>query len=461
MTALFLALVSAASAYDVQLCGQYTPTFTESLAPDNDGLDANGDGDVANDKQDFMTTASLQPLRGIHMAAERQEADGSWTTMWSGWSPVTGPDAGCTGTFATTAGAPPSALHVVRLRAWTLSSAAGHYISVFDDDDTKDLGEISSGAVFVASDGRRDLDMGTGDDRFDLALLAAFALNREDGDNDPLTLTIYDCPRPNDGDLNCLGPNASGSWWNHEDQELYVGSNDLRVALHELGHGVAKNQMPNQSDPWDITYSWNNDRQDPLVDSACPVNGDVSHRNDSDEATSAAITEAYANYYAAVILNRTDEADCFLYMGTLDWDNDEVDEPDGWVSCEQRPVMRDAFDVLMPTTMNKDWWAHECDQGVNSVASEYDWLRGLWDLDTDHGYTFASLVQVLAEAHPDTWIRDPDPLVFLLPLLPPTPRCPEGFANADLACPYFRMARDSNNSIRANWLNACDNGICR
>ena len=115
----------------------------------------------------------------------------------------------------------------------------------------------------------------------------------------------------------------------------------------------------------------------------------------------------------------------------------------------------------MPTTMNKDWWAHECDQDVNSVASEYDWLRGLWDLDTDYGYTFASLVQVLAEAHPDTWIGDPDPVNTPVPPNPPAPSCPEGFAGADLDCPYFRMARDPSNNIRDFWLSACDNGICR
>jgi len=114
--------------------------------------------------------------------------------------------------------------------------------------------------------------------------------------------------------------------------------------------------------------------------------------------------------------------------------------------------------------MNRDWWDHECSQAVNSVASEYDWLRGLWDLDTDEGYTYASLVQVLADAYPHTWTEEPDP-----ELLNGDPACPADFDyDAHVSCAYVRMGVDHSvvpqtvpPTIRTNWEDQCDNGICR
>jgi hypothetical protein len=126
--------------------------------------------------------------------------------------------------------------------------------------------------------------------------------------------------------------------------------------------------------------------------------------------------------------------------------------------------MLNELDNAIPTTMNRDYWLEECQQSVTSVASEYDWERGLWDLDTDRGYTFTELADIFAEANPDTWLRYPNPMHTV-----PGPigggvfqSCPSDFDPAALdTCPYVRMGLDPNGNIRAGWSQECDNGICR
>jgi len=149
-----------------------------------------------------------------------------------------------------------------------------------------------------------------------------------------------------------------------------------------------------------------------------------------------------------------------------DWSNDQQPELDGWASCETIPVQRDADDNPISSSLMHDWWDNvSCAQSVTSVASEYDWLRSLWDLDTDEGYTFTMLTDVLAEADPHDWIPGPDPYYdkWIAPgVYQSTQACPDQFhPDALPACPYQRMAHDPNGVIRSGWSNQCQNGACR
>ena len=156
-------------------------------------------------------------------------------------------------------------------------------------------------------------------------------------------------------------------------------------------------------------------------------------------AVADAIGEGFASYYALSVLNRRDEGDAFFFFAYTDWDHDQLSEW-GWYSAEQRPL------TTHPTTMNADYWEHECQQPVQNIASEYDWMRGLWDLYTYHGVSTAEILSVFADVGPSDWTVTPD----------------VDCGAAGIECPAIEILDAAGAYwFGSSWSFECEDGICR
>jgi hypothetical protein len=449
--ALLFVLLGSAEAYTTRICAEWTPNFEDPTVPDDDGIDANGDGDPSNDTSDFLGSNDKTALRGVRLVAETLDASGQWQHAWTGHAPATGPFAGCTDAFATTS---TPLGHWVRVTATSVVEVAGNQFVVYDDDVTPAVGFAQSDAIYVNSNGPVAADLGSGEATFDVAMAIAFGMGREDGYNFFMQYDVFACNAPPSGG-NCLSAGTGGGVHRAAARELYTSADSLRIILHELGHAVTASQMATPSQPWQGNgYEWTNDAEQHLTppyqpaDSMCPIVNPASHNLDSDEVTTDAVIEGYATYYYAVVTNRTNETDCFLLHSSKDWDHDDTTaETFGWYSCEQRPTPD------LPSTMNRDYWAHECSQSVDNVSSEYDWVRGLWDLDTDEGLTFGQLLQVWVEADPSSWFTS-DAANGACDVSQPT--------GVKEVCPWRRLDEAANTlGLGAEWANQHDNGINR
>ncbi len=452
MITLLMMMVGAAEAHDVRLCGQWTPTFREGTIDDTDGEDHNSDGIVDNDVPDYMNSNTAQPMRGMWLVAEAKSVTGQWVWAWSGYAPATGPYAGCTDVFEPV----PVNLaghHEVRLTAVSQIGVGDHVLTV-KDNDLNDETWVATNEYFplITASGRHDKNFGSSDARVNAAIALAWALAREDGNVAPMTLDVYNCNQPwdHDGDpatpKTCQGSTLGGAYRHGPSpKEMYIGEvSELTLAFHELGHAIRAHAGSKQ-----VPFNYDFD-QSSSPPSECPAGAADQHFQTSDEATSAAINEGFADYYAAVILNKTNEADAFLF-GTYDWDHDDstVFEPSEYFSLERAPT------PFSPSTMNRDYWDHECSQAETNLSSEYDWARGFWDLDTDEGLTFQIILDVFVSAVDE-----------------PTTDWEEDVGSCGLDCPWVRMwawAYGTDDSqyglstdfIGAAWDNQCDNGICR
>lgn len=119
------------------------------------------------------------------------------------------------------------------------------------------------------------------------------------------------------------------------------------------------------------------------------------------EHSSAAATEGWANFYAALAFNRTDESDCaFMYNKNQDFDRDGVNDSIGGtdsISCEASPIWDP---VAVPSD---DYLGNLCDTPYAHRSVELDWMRFFWDLTTDQDVSFSDLGDLWDIANPRTW----------------------------------------------------------
>ena len=448
-------LAANAQTRDLQLCGQWTPDLDVAGIPDGDLLDGNGDGIVDNDIQDRLTTNAPLAAHGLWALAETRTSPGDpWVTQWSGPLLVAGPQGGCTDVFSTPTNAVTGTV-TARLRAFsTFKASTQPYLSVYDNQTNHAIAEVNTGPTFVSSTqpDRVDVDLGSGDNRIDIAIILAWALTRESGGAVlSSSWRIYN-----------TGPGGSsgggGMDWSAKRLFVDTGTNVRRI-LHEMGHALPATL----TNHWQQSYAWTNEASSDTLCVAYQTtlgsyggNSNTIHYTDSDEATSASILEGFATYYAAQTVNRLDQGDCYVAHTKYDWDKDgflSAGEDQAWYSCEGTPAPGLSFVVD-----DEDYWDDVCGYPplappyLHSISSQLDWTRAFWDLDTNYTFTFDDMMQVLVHAEPTTWSH--------------LATCPDLAGGCDDR-PYIRMQEGAAwwdvgaPGLEAAWLDECVHGICR
>jgi hypothetical protein len=162
------------------------------------------------------------------------------------------------------------------------------------------------------------------------------------------------------------------------------------VIVHELAHALT-----------DAANGGAEDRNDEMadVDACTPAYSAVGHRMNSKEFQSNAAVEGIAHYYSALVFNELGEDDCEIEKHyTLDWNrNGQRDElTDVQVfSCE---------DGIPEAGINsQDYLGDFClGEGIeHNRATEYDWLRHLWDFTQE--VSPETLLEIWDHADPHDW----------------------------------------------------------
>lgn len=162
------------------------------------------------------------------------------------------------------------------------------------------------------------------------------------------------------------------------------------------------------------------------------------------EYQSAAFAEGWANFYAAVAFNATNETDCvFVNYEDQDYDlNGSVESEEPHVlSCERGPTVVGA----------KDYYSEIClpRGGVHANRGvPLDWVRFWWDFMTEESSVeFSTCLDILDNANPRSWMAESDVAVA----------CTTGCA------PYNRLELAAHDLLidDAVWDDHLDNGVGR
>jgi hypothetical protein len=175
---------------------------------------------------------------------------------------------------------------------------------------------------------------------------------------------------------------------------------------HEMGHALQFFANDTQLYPFNMDYN-------APIDSICDFTG--GHWINSKEYQSAALMEGFANYVSAVVFNHTvGTLDCRrVPPGTVDWDNDgnlssaayscegaEGNDPGG-IEASYGVNPRDYLGQYCLTPGSGGGTPAEFNR-----ATELDWERMFWDIDTDYSTGFGELLEIWVGAGPGDWIID-------------------------------------------------------
>ncbi|MBZ0272830.1 hypothetical protein K8I61_12400 [bacterium] len=158
------------------------------------------------------------------------------------------------------------------------------------------------------------------------------------------------------------------------------GKSHKFIIAHELGHYIGILRDDGGLVHTDELLLTNHD---------CDEWTDTSHDFISLEWQNVAAKEGFAHYYAATVWNDIEESDCeYFYYKTI-WFNKAgqlVHVPQNY-SCES----------------GNNYLSANCDPYDDNQSLEYDWLRFWWDLMTDDGVTFNTIMDVWTGSAPSDW----------------------------------------------------------
>lgn len=351
LTALAL-LISQAHAVN------YTVTFCADYSIDFDDADS-GVGD------DYFTSNSDRPARGARVRVMRNDTGTDAYYDYTDWD---GANPGCTSALTL------DSTKTYRVSVHSRALVNGNYINVLDDDSMNNLYVYTAYANCAPTSSTTVTFDTSIADQWNIAAAAGWAMYRRAAGLSGENFDMYTETCPSGGG-SCRSGNA-----------IYLDSpaDSKYVINHEFGHLVAYRKNGNAAASTSYAATLNN----------CYTDNTRSHEAVSKEYQSAAANEGYGHYYAAVAFNQTDQTDCgFAYYKSTDWDLDTFTD-DIWVTCESGPITGvDGGDYV------GDW----CTGTLTNRGTEWDWLRFLWDLDTDEGVSTTTIFDIYNTANPNSW----------------------------------------------------------
>ncbi|MFZ5479044.1 MAG: hypothetical protein ACOZNI_19895 [Myxococcota bacterium] len=351
MLALLLSSAAFAANYQVTFCAEYSIDFD--------------DADVAVG-DDYFTSNTDRPARGARIKIVRN-SDGF--IMFDNYTDWDGAAVGCTSALTL------DSTKTYQVMVQSRALVNGNYVFIYDDPTTPSYWAFEAYAAYAPTSSTTVTFDTTLTDHWNTAAAMGFGLYRRTAGLSGETFTVYMEPCPSGGG-SCRSGNA-----------VYIDSpaDSKTVINHELGHYVAFHKNNDNSADTNDGATLNN----------CYTVSSRNHEAVSKEYQSIAANEGYAHYYAVVSFNDTTEYDCgFAYYKTTDWNLDGI--LDGqWVSCESGP---------MTGVDGADYLGDTCTGTLTNRGTEYDWLRFLWDLDTNGGVSTTTIFQIYENAYPHTWV---------------------------------------------------------
>ena len=348
--ALLLSFSVNATIYNVNFCAEYSIDFDDAHS---------GVGD------DYFQTNSNVPARGAFFHIEDIFSNYVHYDTYTDWD---GSTPGCTG------GVPLDSTKYYRVTVYSKALVNGNYVRVLSDDSSDNLYGYQKYSNYHPFSSTTDIFPIPIASQWNIAAAAGWAMYRRPVGLSGETFKLY--TQACDGGGSCRDGNSSKiSVW---------GANHKYVINHEFGHLVAyrKNGNVAPTSAYDAPSG------------VCYTDSDEDHEAVSKEFQGAAASEGFAHYYAAVSFNRTDEYDCgFAYYKPTDWNLDLTTDPTD-VSCELEPFSG---------VLNIDYLGNWCDGTLGNRGTEWDWLRFLWDLDTDEGVTTTTIFDIYDSSNPGSW----------------------------------------------------------
>jgi len=350
-----------------QICGWYAIDF-EDVSTINTHLD-----------DDYYLANTDRPARGAKLQIwDHSVGNPSWQSYWLSWGDLA--------TACVTLTVNPT--HDYALRFVSDAFVNGNTIKVRQTINGNSMMAVASGPTHWDPDSG-DVDIHSSvRDMWNVAAASGHAMYRRDGgvDGEVYLVDVRTTGGPSiyiDGALAetlgvPIGTSLSSSHVNFK-----------YVIAHELGHWVqdaVNNFAGTLRDPATISG-------DPSCDDALD-DGQLIVKNHS----SAAAIEGIAWYYAAVAFNQTQDTHCEIaFEGDYNGDGDVLESDDETApSCEGEPG---------EDWIEEDWHGAYCPTGTGQAPSgvQMDWMRAFWDADTDEGTSTTSLMQMFANANPETW----------------------------------------------------------
>lgn len=321
--------------------------------------------DDVGGSDDFYPDNDPRPARGVYLVVT--DVDGA--TVYADYTPSGGDEAGCAAGIDLSDAGPYSVQIQSRARI------GENDIIVYKS--TEERTPRSSSIQDIDPGPGETVTLSWGPHRvWNVLSAAGWALHRRDAGLSGQTFAFYNeaCP-------------GGGNCYRSSEDALYIADDQNRFAIaHEMGHKVAAASNGGKA----AKFDYGADSTD------CPWDRS-GHSITSEEYQSAAVNEGIASYYSAVVWNRDTEEDCWYKAAyKMDWDQDGVGDSAAEFSCEDGSP----FGVA-----DVDFMGTYClDSGpTTNRGTQYDWIRFLWDLDTDQGLSTAQIFAIWDAADPQRW----------------------------------------------------------
>jgi len=314
---------------------------------------------------DYYLDNDPKPARGVYMVVT--DADGA--TVYADFTPSRGADAGCA------AGIDLREVGPYSVQIQSRARIGDNDVVVYKSPDEQTPRSSSIQEITPAPGETVTLTWGPGQ-AWNVLSAAGWALRRRDAGLSGETFAFY-----NEG---CSG---GGNCYKSSQDRLYIADDQSKfVIAHEMGHKVAAASNGGRG----AKFAYDAESLD------CPWYSS-GHSITSEEYQSAAVNEGIASYYSAVVWNRASEEDCWYRASyRMDWDQDGLGDSAEEFSCEDGGPFGLADVDFMGT--------YCLDSGpTTNRGTQYDWIRFLWDLDTDQGLSTATIFAIWDAADPQRW----------------------------------------------------------